>query len=129
MTDISAHYDDINNIVIVEGQHEGKLTTQVVMAASRVALKLACEHYCDLLLFDITMMKESQTIVQGYLAMKEMEKTTGITLNFKCAVVYDPCKYSPLRAEYIEAVVAHQRNPPFKMFSNRELAIDWLKAE
>jgi len=58
----------------------------VVKFASGLALKLASENYFTLLLPDITMMNESQTILQGYLAINETGKTAGITLNFRCAV-------------------------------------------
>jgi len=125
--ELSAYYDHVNHIVIVASEQEDVVTTDKIKYATGLAMRLAHEHQCDFLLFDITNMKESQSLIQGFLDMSDLNKTTGLTAQFKCAVIYNPATYSDGRASFIEAVVTNRPNPMFKMFRTREAAIEWLK--
>ena len=124
---IEAYYDDDNDVVVVTPEKEGEVTTEVIKYAAGLAMKTAGEHRCDSLLFDITRMRQAQSLVQGFWDMNDLGKTTGLTFQYKCAVVYNPSTYSTGRAEYIEAVVTNRPNPLFKMFRSLKEAIEWLK--
>ena len=125
--EIAAYYDEENKVVVVASENEGPVTTELVKRATALAMQIAQEHHCDLLLFDISNMREAQSIVQGFTDMSDIGKTTGLTFRFKCAVVYNPSKYSTSRAVFIEAVVTNRPNPIFKMFKTRDDAMEWLK--
>jgi len=123
----TAHYDRENNIVLISGEGSSELTTEKVKHATALAMKVAVEHKCTNLLFDITMMREAQSIIQLFTDMSNISLTTGLGSEYKCAVFYNPATYSPNRAELVEIVVKNRPNPPFKMFTNRKEAVDWLK--
>jgi hypothetical protein len=123
----TAYYDRDNNIVVVAGEGSSELTTERVKHATALAMKVAMEHQCTNLLFDITMMKESQSIIQLFMDMSNISLTTGLSSEYKCAVLYNPATYSPNRAELVVIVVKNRPNPPFKMLTNRKEAVEWLK--
>ncbi|MDZ4845019.1 MAG: STAS/SEC14 domain-containing protein [Chitinophagales bacterium] len=103
------------------------MTTENVRKTTGLALQLAKEHGSNRLLFDISKMKLGQSSLQGFLDMKNMGATTGLMIENKCAVVYNPATYPTERAGFIEALVTNRPNPAFKMFKSCEAAIQWLK--
>ena len=124
--ELTTYYDTDNQVVVLEA--EGPVTRENIKVTARKALELSNTHICNYILFDLTKCPESQSIFQGYDAMKNMELTTGITRNLKCAVVYNPSIYPEERAKFIENVVMNRPNPFYSMFTSRQDAFVWLKS-
>ena len=122
---LTAYYDRENEVVFAVA--DGQVTTENLKATTRKALELSKKHNCYHLLFDITKCTESQSILQGFLDMENMEKTTGLTFKHKCAVIYNPAIYPNERARFIENVVTNRINPDFKMFTRQQKALAWLR--
>ncbi|MEQ8360405.1 MAG: hypothetical protein RH860_13015 [Cytophagales bacterium] len=55
-----------------------------------------------------------------------MKKTLGFQFDDIIAVIYNPSIYSKERAAFVETIVENRANPRFKMFTNKDNALNWL---
>lgn len=119
------YYDTSRDIVAIRAV--GPVTKENARKTAQEALELSRQNNCFRLLFDLRECEEGQSIIRGFETMENMEKSIGLSSDYKCAVVYDPEKYSPERAKFIENVATNRPNPAFRMFTNMDQAIHWLK--
>lgn len=125
--ELTAYFDQGNKVIVVESV--GEVNTENIKATATKALELSKQHNNNLLLFDITKCSVGQSATQGFQDMQNMSETTGLTLDYKSAIVYDPNIYPTDRARFIENVVFNRGNQRFKVFTDRHEALKWLKKD
>jgi hypothetical protein len=119
-------FDEVNKIVITEGT--GEVNSEYVRTAAAEAMKIAGEHDCHNFLFDIRPAYVVRSLVAGFQDMSNLGETTGLSLRDRVAVLFSPSSYPEDRARFIENVVTNRSNPVYKMFTDKQSAIDWLKS-
>ena len=124
--ELSVYYDERKNIVVAIPV--GSVTTDNVKKTIVKALEISKKNNCLDLLFDISKCQVDRGIIEGFNDMQNVQQLTGITFMHKCAVIYNPEIYPDERARFIENVVTNRPNPDYKMFTNSEEAIKWLKS-
>jgi hypothetical protein len=123
--ELEINYDKENHVVIAVPRSD--ITSENVISTASKVLEFSKQHDCDYLLFDIRNCKEAQPLIEGYNTMQNIGKSTGLKPHHKCAIVYNPLKYSDQRAQFIENVVANRPNPLLRIFTSMEEAYKWLK--
>ncbi|MEQ8517469.1 MAG: hypothetical protein RLN79_14800 [Cytophagales bacterium] len=121
---IESSFDSQNNLVITRA--EGKVETATNLAASKKAIEIARKNNCHRFIFDIRNNPEGQTLLQAFSDMESMKKTLGFQFDDIIAVIYNPSIYSKERAAFVETIVENRANPRFKMFTNKDNALNWL---
>lgn len=125
--ELTAHYD--KDMEIIVATPIGEVINDNIMVTVSKALELSEHHKCNHLLFDIRNCPINQSMTEAFELMSEANEKLGLTFKHFTAVVYDPKNFPTERAEFIENVVFNRGNPFFKMFVNRDEAIEWLKKE
>ena len=124
--ELVSKYDEVNNVVITEGS--GEVDSEFVRSAALRAKKVAVDFDCHHFLFDIRKCYVMRSLVAGFQDMSNLGETTGLSLRDRVAVLFSPSSYPEDRARFIENVVTNRSNPVYKMFTDKQSAIDWLKS-
>ncbi|MBI1286825.1 MAG: hypothetical protein GC178_04530 [Flavobacteriales bacterium] len=111
---------------IVRATPVAAITKENVRKTIQRALKVANDHDCLLLFFDIRKCLLGQSLTQGLNTMSHLMDIPGMTFKHKTAVIFDPERYPTERAEFIENVVNNRANPAFRIFLNEDEAVRWL---
>jgi hypothetical protein len=115
---------------IIEGVFSGEVNTSVLRQYSNEAEKVYKATQCKLNLSDYREATFSFSVVDLYrLPQKHSDLLDSVGLNIhtlKRAAIFNK-KYTDL-ATFFENVAVN-RGQKFKVFSDKELAIEWLKAE
>lgn len=117
------------NVDLVEAVPAAEITKENVWKTIEEALKVAKNHGCLRLLFDIRQCPIGQSMTQGLSTMNNLMAIPGMTYKHRTAVIFDPSTYPTERAEFIENVVNNRANPAFRIFASREGALAWLTAQ
>ena len=123
--EIRCDYDKEKMAVIVT-TIDAEITNQNLKVVVATGIEAAKEHKCSHLLFDVRQNRPGQSLMDGWYSMQQLTEFTGLSSDFRCAVVYDPEKYPASRAEFMESVVGNRPNPPFRMFTDFDEAMNWL---
>ena len=123
--ELTAYYDRGNDIVVAKPVAE--ITAENIKLGALKILKIAEKNHCCYLLVDLRKCPIGHSLVEGFLTMQNMKKSTGLSYKYKVAIVYDPTLYPDDRANFIETIVANRANPSFKMFKKTTDAMKWLK--
>ena len=121
----SLNYDEAQGWIKI--QATGHFDAQVALDAFRAAVPLAQEHHCYFLLFDTRESQPVESYERGFDFSKHFSEKTGVTSEYRCAVVYDPDRYHPMRAKLMETVVADEAQANLKWFTELDPAAAWLK--
>lgn len=123
---ITATFDPENRIVITKVS--ALITNVNIRLTVERALAEAQKFKCEYLLFDVRECTPGQTMTEAFKGMEDMRSTMGMGVTYRSAVVFNPENYPVERAMFIENVVANRPNPLLRMFTDINMAIEWLKS-
>ena len=123
--EVICNYDKTSSAVIVTTL-DAEITNANLRVVVAAGLEAAKKNQSSKLLFDVRDNRPGQSLMDGWYSMQQLSGFTGLTENFRCAVVYDPERYPETRAEFMENVVKNRPNPPFRMFTDFDEALKWL---
>ena len=120
----SVKYDSEKHVVITNAT--GPLSSENIREMARVSRVEAEKYICYNLLVNITECSISRSMLDAFMDMQYFMEISGLSVNYKCAILYDPVTYPEDRAKFIETVVTNRPNPRFKMVMSYEEAFHWL---
>ena len=123
--EITIDYDKDKDIVIATPVAE--INQENIKSGVLETLKIAKQHRCFYLLLDMRKCQIGQSLMEGFLTMRNMNQTLGLSYEYKVAVVYNPASYPDDRANFIQTIVRNRANPPFRMFRELKDALVWIK--
>ncbi|MBN1952158.1 MAG: hypothetical protein JW801_13230 [Bacteroidales bacterium] len=112
---------------IVETVATGEINTENIYDAGHQSFEYSKKMNCLNLLVDIRKCTVTRSKMEAFLDMEKFMELTGLGYQYRCAVIFNPETYPVDRALFIETVVRNRPNPRFRMFSNRDEALKWLK--
>lgn len=122
--DIKGHFDNDLQIVVVEC--EALINRKNFQRAMTEGHRVAVESNCTEMFFDLYKCPIDQSLIEAFLMMKDIRKTTGVSSKYRLAALINSNTFPASRARFIENVVNNRSNPRVLFFTRQEEAVAWL---